>query len=364
MDTKNQGVLPSQDISSLIDEGSITSLSKINLGGQIQPSSLDLTLGAKAWRIRASFLPGRNFTVEERLKTVSMHELNLNRDTVFEKGCIYIVKLNEGLNLNKDIYGTANAKSSSGRIDLFTRLLSNFSDEFDNVRHGYTGPLYAEIHPKSFSVVLRKGIALNQVRFKKGKVIISDANLIKLQHSHKLVNRTPDINNGLGFSINLKNLKDDLVGYKARTNAPIINLSKINYYQPEDFWEEIRSKDASLILNPNDFYILSSRESVNIPPDYAAEMLPYSAKIGEFRVHYAGFFDPGFGLSKEGESKAVLEVRCHEAPFILEHGQPVGRLIFEKMLTRPKIIYGKTIHSNYQGQKLKLSKHFKEPTPT
>ncbi|MFL2806384.1 MAG: 2'-deoxycytidine 5'-triphosphate deaminase [Paracoccaceae bacterium] len=364
MNTKKQGVLPSQDINMLVEKGSITSLSKRNLSGQIQPSSLDLTLGVKAWRIRASFLPGRNFTVEERLKTVSMHELNLNSDTVFEKGCIYIVKLNEGLNLNKDIYGTANAKSSSGRIDLFTRLLSNFSDEFDNVRHGYSGPLYAEIHPKSFSVVLREGIALNQVRFKKGKVIISDANLIKLQHSHKLVNTTPDINNGLGFSINLRNLENDLVGFKARTNAPIINLSKINYYKPEDFWEEIRSKDASLILNPNDFYILSSRESVNIPPDYAAEMLPYSAKIGEFRVHYAGFFDPGFGSSNEGESKAVLEVRCHEAPFILEHGQQVGRLIFEKMLTRPKIIYGKTIHSNYQGQKLKLSKHFKEPIPT
>ncbi len=356
---KNEGVLPSQDILKLIDDKSISGLGRGISRTQIQPSSLDLTVGEKAWRIRASFLPGKNCTIEERLETVSMHEFSLESETVFEKGCIYIIKLNETLNLEENIYGTANAKSSSGRIDLFTRLLSNFSEEFDNVQAGYTGPLYAEIHPKSFSIALRTGISLNQIRFKRGTVKISDSELLKLQESHKLVNTTPNIKDGLGFSVNLINLDSEVFGYKAKTNTPIINLSKVNHYEPKDFWEELSSKNESLILNPNDFYILSSRESVSIPIGYAAEMLPFLAKIGEFRVHYAGFFDPGFGAEKDAESKAVLEVRCHEAPFILEHGQPVGRLIFEKMLDEPQITYGKKIKSNYQGQKLKLSKHFK-----
>lgn len=359
-----EGVLPSQEILRLIDESKINcSNNKIN-PTQVQPSSLDLTLGEKAWRIRASFLPGRHSTVEEKLPDLMMHELNLSYETVFEKGCLYIVKLNESLNLNKNIYGNSNAKSSSGRIDLFTRLLSDFSDEFDTIQTGYNGNLYAEVQPKSFSVILQRGISLIQIRFKIGNVKVSDADLLKLQNLHNLVDCDPNINDGLGFSINLENLENDLVGYRAKANTPLINLSKLNHYKAYDFWEEIKPIDASLILNPYDFYILSSREAVRIPIGYAAEMLPYLAKVGEFRVHYAGFFDPGFGTNDKVKSRAVLEVRCHETPFRLEHGQPVGRLIFEKMLILPDLVYGEGINSNYQGQKLRLSKHFKEENPT
>ena len=354
-----EGVLPSQDIQKLIQNKKVGSLHYEISKSQIQPSSLDLTLGEKAWRIRASFLPGENNTVEDKLKTVAMYELNLNLNTVLEKGSIYIIKLNETLRLPENLDGSANAKSSSGRVDLFTRLLSDYSDEFDTVKAGYDGHLYAEVQSKSFSVEVQKGLSLNQIRFKKGKVNISDIDLRDLHFQHSLIDTEPNIKNGLGFSINLINSKSGLVGYKAKTNAPVINLSEINYYEPSEYWEEIKQNGNSLILNPNDFYILSSREAVKIPLGYAAEMLPYLAKIGEFRVHYAGFFDPGFGVGGSFASKAVLEVRCHEAPFKLEHGQQVGRLIFERMLYEPDISYGTQIKSNYQGQSLKLSKHFK-----
>ena len=355
-----EGVLPSQEIKKLINVKNIKSLDREINVTQIQPSSLDLTLSDKAWRIGASFLPGKNCKVEQILSDVAMYEVGLGRTTVFEKGCLYLVKLNETLNLDSETYGSANAKSSSGRIDLFIRLLSDYSDEFDNIKTGYSGNLYAEIQPKSFSVGVKEGLSLNQIRFKKGDVKLQDSELFELQNLYSLVDTNPDINDGLGFSISLQSFDSDVVGYKARANAPVINLSKIGYYETLDYWEEIRTDNASLILNPNDFYILNSRESVKIPSGYAAEMLPYLAKIGEFRVHYAGFFDPGFGAEKECISKAVLEVRCHEAPFRLEHGQPVGRLIFEKMLCEPEIIYGSGINSNYQGQKLKLSKHFND----
>jgi len=278
------GVLPSQEIKNLIHCKNVSSLNKdINIK-QVQPSSLDLTLSDRAWRIGASFLPGKNYKVEQVLRDVAIYDVSLAKMTVFEKGCLYLVKLNERLNLDSKTYGSANAKSSSGRIDLFTRLLSDYSDEFDNIKVGYSGNLYAEIQPKSFSVGVKKGLSLNQIRFKQGNVKVQDIELYELQKRYNLVDTYPDINDGLGFSISLKSAGSDLLGYKARANAPVIDLSKTDYYEPIDYWEEIRSKNASLVLNPNDFYILNSRESVKIPelkvvPPISIETIYFISKI-------------------------------------------------------------------------------------
>ncbi len=356
------GVLASQQIGQMIAKGQIRAESEI-APGQIQPASLDLRLGQTAYRVRASFLAGARHSVAERLQDFQMHQIALGDGAVLEKGCVYLVPLQESLALPEGIAAVANAKSSTGRLDLLTRLITDQGIEFDHIRRGYHGPLYAEICPRSFSVLVRPGMRLNQIRFRDGHATLSDDELRALHEESRLVDGAPLIAQGLGFSVDLKPAEGTLVGYRAKPHSGIVDLDRLNHYPVAEYWEEVHSSNARIILDPGAFYILVSREAVHIPPDYAAEMAPYVAMVGEFRVHYAGFFDPGFGHDAAGGagSRGVLEVRCHEAPFVLEHGQSVGRLIYEHMDTRPEVLYGAGLSSNYQGQGLKLSKHFQSP---
>ncbi|MGA0923905.1 MAG: 2'-deoxycytidine 5'-triphosphate deaminase [Lutimaribacter sp.] len=328
---------------------------------QVQPASLDLRLGSVAYRIRASFLAGKGRKVADRLHAFEMHRVDLSNGAVLEKGCVYLVPLQETLALPPHVQAVANAKSSTGRLDLLTRVITDGGVEFDRIPAGYHGPLYAEICPRSFSVLVRPGMRLNQIRFRHGQAVLNDAELRALHSSDTLVNGEALIQDGLGFSVDLNPGAGSLVGYRAKPHTGVIDLDRIGAYEPRDFWEEVHSSDGQIILDPGAFYILVSREAVHIPPAYAAEMAPYLAMVGEFRVHYAGFFDPGFGHHAAGGagSRGVLEVRCHEAPFVLEHGQVVGRLVYERMAELPQQLYGSGIASNYQGQGLKLSKHFK-----
>ncbi|MBT8415606.1 MAG: 2'-deoxycytidine 5'-triphosphate deaminase, partial [Boseongicola sp.] len=318
-------------------------------------------LGAQAYRVRASFLAGKDRTVADRLSDFTMHEIDLSQGAVLEKGCVYVVPLLESLALPSGTSGAASAKSSIGRLDLLTRIITDHGHEFDRVPDGYTGPLYVEICPQSFSVIAQTGQMLNQIIFRRGQTVISDKDLAALHAKSPIVSGNAVISGGLGFSVDLKPENGTLVGYRAKPHAGVIDLSKLVHYDVSDYWEEVRTDTGWIILDPGAFYILVSREAIVIPPDHAAEMAPYIAMVGEFRVHYAGFFDPGFGWAEAGGSgsRGVLEVRCHEAPFVLEHGQIVGRLVYEKMTAAPKTLYGREIKSNYQGQGLKLSKHFK-----
>ncbi|AGT08200.1 2'-deoxycytidine 5'-triphosphate deaminase [Paracoccus aminophilus] len=353
------GVLPDLSLRQLIESGAISASQPI-LPEQIQPASLDLRLGTSAWRVRASFLSGKDRRVEDRLADFEMHRMDLSGGAVLEKGCVYLVPLMERLCLPHGLDAVANAKSSTGRLDLLTRLVTDNGTEFDRLPEGYDGPLYAEICPRSFSVLVRPGMRLNQLRLRQGQAVLSDAELRALHSAEPLVNGTALIDEGLGFSVDLRPAAGDLVGYRARPHTGVIDLDRIGAYPARDFWDELRTEDGSLILDPGAFYILVSREAVAIPPDYAAEMSPYLAMVGEFRVHYAGFFDPGFGYGTAGTgARGVLEVRCHEAPFALEHGQVVGRLVYERMAARPERLYGTGIASNYQGQGLKLAKQFR-----
>jgi len=354
------GVLSDETLQRMIAERQITADSPI-ADAQIQPASLDLRLGKVAYRVRASFLTGEGRTVAERIREFEMHRVDLTDGAVLEKGCVYVVPLMEHLALPPEITAVANAKSSTGRLDLLTRTIIDGGVEFDRIPHGYAGPLYAEICPRSFSVLVRPGMRLNQIRFRNGQTVLSDAELMALHGVERLVDDRPTISEGLGFSVDLRPGPGDLVGYRAKPHTSVIDLDKIGHYAPGDFWEEIRTRDGRIILDPGAFYILVSREAVTIPPDYAAEMAPYVAMVGEFRVHYAGFFDPGFGHASAGGkgSRGVLEVRCHEAPFVLEDRQIVGRLVFERMQSRPARLYGSSLSSNYQGQGLKLAKHFR-----
>jgi len=354
------GVLPDQALRRLIGSGAISA--ELPVGqGQVQPASLDLRLGTVAYRVRASFLTGAGRTVAERLAEFEMHRVDLTEGAVLEKGCVYVIPLMERLALPGGLTAVANAKSSTGRLDLLTRTICDGGVEFDRIAAGYAGPLYAEVCPRSFSVLVRAGQRLNQIRFRQGQAVLSDAELAALHAVDPLVNGVPVISEGLGFSVDLRPIEGDLLGYRAKPHTRVIDLDRIGHYPAREFWEEIRSIDGQIILDPGAFYILVSREAVTIPPDYAAEMAPYLAMVGEFRVHYAGFFDPGFGHSAAGGagSRGVLEVRCHEAPFVLEHGQVVGRLVYERMAERPETLYGAGIASNYQGQGLKLAKQFR-----
>ena len=358
-DTLMTGVLPSQKIKDMINTNKIIVTNPID-SDQIQPASLDLRLGNTAYRVRASFLAGSGNTVAERLDDFKMHEITLQNGAVLEKGCVYVVPLMESLALPEYINAVANAKSSTGRLDLFTRCITDHGIEFDRIEKGYSGPLFAEISPRSFSVLVKPGMRLNQIRFREGKSVLSDDELSQMHDNIGLVDSPAQIDQGLGFSVDL-DLPNGLVGYRAKPHTGLINLDNINYYNIDDYWEPVFAHNKRIILDPGAFYILVSREAVHIPPECAAEMAPYLAMVGEFRVHYAGFFDPGFGNIDAGGkgSRGVLEVRCHEAPFALEHGQSVGRLVYEKMSEIPDILYGADLKSNYQGQGLKLSKHFK-----
>lgn len=354
------GVLPAQTLRDMIAQGQISAAPAI-LPAQVQPASLDLRLGLVAYRVRASFLAGKGRPVAERLAEFEMHRMDLSQGAVLEKGCVYVIPLMERLTLPLGLSAVANAKSSTGRLDLLTRTITDGGVEFDRIPEGYDGPLYAEVCPRSFSVLVRAGQRLNQIRFRQGQAVLTDSELAALNAVDPLVNGTAVISEGLGFSVDLRPEAGDLVGYRAKPHAGVIDLDRIGHYPAADFWEEIHTREGRIILDPGAFYILVSREAVTIPPDYAAEMAPYLAMVGEFRVHYAGFFDPGFGHAAAGGagSRGVLEVRCHEAPFVLEHGQVVGRLVYERMAERPDALYGEKIASNYQGQGLKLAKQFR-----
>ena len=354
------GVWPDGAIEAAIDEGIITATAPIT-SAQIQPASLDLRLGAVAYRVRASFLAGAGRTVKERLDDFTMHTVDLTGGAVLEKGCVYVVPLLEHLELPNGVSGAASAKSSIGRLDLLTRIITDHGTEFDRIPDGYSGPLYVEICPQSFSVIAKTGQMLNQVIFRAGQTVIDDDALAALHAETPIVSGEAVISGGLGFSVDLKPSEGTLVGYRAKPHTGVIDLGKLAHYDPKEFWEDVHTEDGWIILDPGAFYILVSREAIVIPPTHAAEMAPYVAMVGEFRVHYAGFFDPGFGWEAAGGSgsRGVLEVRCHEAPFVLEHGQIVGRLVYERMAEMPKALYGADIKSNYQGQGLKLSKHFR-----
>lgn len=365
-----KGVLPAQALEKMIAAGAIRARTPV-LPEQVQPSSIDLRLGSEAYRVRASFLATGSATVTSKLEQYRLHTLDLTRPAVLEKGCVYIVPLQEELALPPDISGKANPKSSTGRLDIFTRLITDEGRQFEIVPCGYKGRLYAEIVPRTFSVVVRQGERLSQLRLFKGQYNPSDILLRQLESEEALV-FLPDesrgeavIENGLRLSVDLEGIDgSEIIGYRARKHAPLIDLARVQYYDPDDFWDPIRRNESrTLILDPEDFYILASRERVRIPAQYAAEMVPFDPTIGEFRIHYAGFFDPGFGYG-QGEingTRAVLEVRSHEVPFILEDGQVVASLVFERLLERPRVLYGEGIGSSYQRQGLKLSKHFKAP---
>ena len=364
------GILPYQDIVKLVNGARINATAAVE-DAQIQPASLDLRLGATAWRVRASFLPGKDTPVAAKIERMMMHKIDLTQPTVFERGCVYIAELMEELRLPADISGKSNPKSSTGRLDIFTRLIADGGTEFESVPEGYRGKLYLEIVPRTFSVLARQGARLNQMRFVRGNPPPSDQKLDELNSLDAIVYSDADtpmtaiVNDGLWISVDLEgDGNNGIVGYRAKQHAPLIDLARVNHYDPAEFWDPLRSEaHRSLVLNPDDFYILMSRERIRIPPSFAASMVPYDPSVGEFRIHYAGFFDPGFGYGNNdvNGARAVLEVRSHEVPFLIEHRQGVGRLIYERLLGKPERLYGVNIGSNYQAQGLKLSKQFKPP---
>jgi dCTP deaminase len=339
---------------------------------QFQPASLDLRLGEEAFRVRASFLPGRGATVRERLKSLEPERISLTGDgAVLEKGIVYVAPLLESLKLRPSISGAANPKSSTGRLDIFTRLIVDESEAFDEAPLGYRGELWLEISPRSFSVRVREGSRLCQIRFRSRNpqqnslfdFALADKKVRERHDLSPLVDSELKLREGLIVHVGLAGAPGEIVGYRAIKNSNVIDVDRPRGYAAEDFWEPIRARsDGRLILDPEEFYILASREKMQIPSDLAAEMAPIDPAIGEFRVHYAGFFDPGFGQGADGRpnAKAVLEVRSRDVPFLLEDGQPVGRLIYEKLAGAADELYGASATSNYQGQGLKLSKHFRD----
>ena len=331
---------------------------------QIQPASLDLRLGKTAWRVRASFLPGKNSLVQEKLDRFALHQIDISEGAVLETGCVYIIPLLEEFALPDTISASANPKSSTGRLDIFTRIISDRAQQFDMLPPGYIGPLYLEVSPRTFPIVARTGSRLSQIRFRTGQATLNSEELLTLHQNETLVAaEEPNIDaRGIAMSIDLTGDQNGLVGYRGKRHTGVVDVDKKAACEILDYWEPIYNRGSrDIVLDPDEFYILVSREAVHVPPHFAAEMVPFDPLVGEFRVHYAGFFDPGFGHAAAGGSgaRAVLEVRSHEVPFILEHGQIVGRLVYEKMLEKPSALYGADLKSNYQAQGLKLSKHFK-----
>ena len=359
------GLLARQRIAALVASGSVAARAPIE-PGQMQPASLDLRLGPEAFRVRASFLPGKGASVVERLKSLNPERVSLLGDgAVMEKGIVYLAPLMERLSLPGNVSGAANPKSSTGRLDIFTRLIVDGSDAFDAVPAGYAGPLFAEVSPRSFSVRARAGTRLNQLRFRdSGAAAILDAEALRARHAAEpLVDGPLALRDGLIVHVGLAGKAGEVVGYRAIKNTDVIDVDRVGAYPAHDFWEPLLARpDRRLILDPGEFYILASREKMQIPADLAAEMAPIDPAIGEFRVHYAGFFDPGFGQGADGRpaARAVLEVRSRDVPFLIEDGQPVGRLIYEELADAADELYGAGQASNYQHQGLRLSKHFRE----
>ncbi|GJE36273.1 2'-deoxycytidine 5'-triphosphate deaminase [Methylobacterium persicinum] len=354
------GILPAQAIATLAQAGGICPATPF-AADQIQPASLDLRLGARAYRVRTSFLPGASRTVDACVDHLSFHAIDLRPGAVLETGCVYIAELQETLALPADLAASANPKSSTGRIDVFTRVITDRAEAFDQVEAGYAGPLYAEISPRTFPVLVRTGSRLSQIRFRRGQPRLGEAELAALHARTPLVNvAAPSLLGGVAVSVDLSGF-DGLIGYRAKRHTGLVDVDAPGRHAVDAFWERLPSDgSASLILDPGQFYILASKEAVQVPPDHAAEMVPFDPLVGEFRVHYAGFFDPGFGHAAAGGTgaRAVLEVRSRDVPFLLEDGQIVGRLVYERLSEEPSTLYGAGAGSNYQAQGLKLSKHF------
>jgi dCTP deaminase len=374
------GILPYQAIREMVSNGEITSILSPIEDDQLQPASIDLRLGHHAYAVDTSFLPGRGVRVLDKMKQLDedfdKFKIDLIAGAVLEKGRVYVVPLLESIRLKSEVAAFANPKSSTGRLDILTRLIADQATHFDQVEDGYEGQLYIEIAPRSFSVVVKTGTRLNQLRFRRTrglapkpitaadwKTLIESGRIVDAGEGIKLSERPGE----LAFTVDLKGSGRDnaLIGWRAKKNTRRIDLERRDY-DPLDFWEPMQfHKEPALTLVPDEFYILMTKEAIGVPPQYAAEMLPYDTRAGEFRVHYAGFFDPGFGWSGEngtaGSSRGVLEVRSHEVPFLLEHGQIVGWLRFERMAGIPETLYGQQLQSNYQGQSLKLAKQFKQP---
>ena len=363
---RTSGILPSQELEHLVRvTREIVSLEPID-DSQYQPASLDLRLGPVAYRVRASFLPGKEATVKQKLEDLEMHKMDIRNGGVLERGCVYIVELLESLSLKRRTSAMGNPKSSTGRLDIFTRLITDNGTEFDRVREQYCGPLYAEVSPRTFSVLVREGSRLNQIRIRRGNPSRSDAAMRRLQEEHQVVDSISgdDIRNGVPVTVDVQGDRSGgIIGYKARSHAGLIDIDKVRHYDVLDYWEPVYApRRGGLVLDPEDFYILASREAVKVPPKFAAEMVAYDTLVGEFRVHYAGFFDPGFGHPDAGGegSRAVLEVRSFGVPFVIEHGQVVGRLEYEPLTAAPARLYGSNASSSYQRQGIALSKHFKQ----
>ncbi|MCR4299464.1 MAG: 2'-deoxycytidine 5'-triphosphate deaminase [Gallionella sp.] len=375
--SEGTGIFPSQKIKEMLNSKEIGTVMNLD-HDQVQPASIDLRLGDYAYPVRTSFLPGKGVKVLDKLRKLddrfANFKIDLRNGAVLEKGLVYVIPLQESINLKSEVAAFANPKSSTGRLDILTRLIADEATAFDEVKEGYKGELYIEVAPRSFSVVVKTGTRLNQLRFRRargeGAKPINIAEWKKLLDEGQIIDskdydRSLEKKGMLAFTVDLEGSgKDgDIIGWRAKKHANRIDLERRDY-DPLDFWDPIRfHKMPSLVLEPDEFYILMTKEPIAVPPDFAAEMMPYDTRAGEFRVHYAGFFDPGFGWNaqtkKAGSSRGVLEVRSHEVPFLLEHGQTVGWLCYERMAARPELLYGQDIHSNYQGQSLKLAKQFK-----
>lgn len=362
-DTSPKGIFSARMIDDLAGQGAI-----FDGGGfdadQVQPASLDLRLGDRAYRVRASFLPGPGHRVTDRIADLTLHEIDLTAGAVLERGCVYIVPLIEALALPDDVSATTNPKSSTGRLDIFTRVIADNARSFDTIEPGYKGPLYLEISPRTFPVLVRRGSRLSQIRFRRGHTVLDADEHRALNDSETLVfSDDPQIGDGVSLSIDLNGEgRGGLIGFRSKRHTGVVDVDKKAALDVLDYWEPLYDRgNHALTFDPDEFYILVSREAVHVPPDYAAEMVPFDPLVGEFRVHYAGFFDPGFGHDAAGGrgSRAVLEVRSREVPFLVEDGQTIGRLVYERMAERPRLLYGSDLGSNYQAQSLKLSKHFK-----
>jgi len=368
----NTGVISFQGLRHLERAGELAASGGL-LRDQFQPASVDLRVGRRAFRVRASFLPGTGVKVLDRVRELdSAPEIDLSKGAVFERGIVYVVELQESARLTNGLVGYANPKSSTGRLDVLTRLITDGATAFDRVDRRYAGPLYIEVAPQMFSIVVREGDRLNQLRFHRGtspeQPKTTTGGIDDLYDKGQLVRTTgtrlPLRNNLVPVTVDLRGARPgSIVGYKARATTDPIDLTKVGHYDPRDFWEKIESTNGRLYLDRGDFYILATSEEVGVPPNLAAEMIPYDSASGEFRVHYAGFFDPGFGWSEKsgaGGSRAVLEVRSYGVSFMLEHGQTVGWLNYHRLASGPPdIVYGSTIKSHYQGQGVALAKHFK-----
>jgi dCTP deaminase len=358
-------VFPSQHIEGLVQSGAI--LAPEIGDAQVQPASLDLRLGSVAYQVRASVLPGKD-TVLEAAEEVLVQELDLTRPQVLQRGSVYLIPAQESLKLPRSVSAKANPKSTTGRLDVFARLITDRAEQFDTIRSGYHGNLYIEVSPKTFNVRVREGTRLNQIRFLYGRPQQDDASKKAALAGEALVySRSGEplkanVSRGLWLTVDLLGVTAGPIGWRARNNAPVVDFDLVDHYEPSEFWEALGPDvNGRLILNPGDFYILSSRERVRVPPAYAAEMVPYDPAMGEFRAHYAGFFDPGFGYGEgklEG-TRAVLEVRSYDVPYLLRDGQNIARLVYEQLREAPEKLYGVDVPSSYQNQFMGLGKQFR-----